>query len=421
MKKFFIVIILVIGFSIFAPQASAATLILSPSSGNVTAGQTITVDIMLDTKNADIDGVDVYSLHYNPAILEVVDSSSSASGIQITPGSLFPITLTNKVTSGVVQFSQVTSGGTSYKGAGKLATITFKGLSNGTSAVTFDFTPGSTSDTNVAGGGKDELTSVGSGSYTVTGGGVTPPPPPPVDTTAPVISAISSSGIKSSSVNIVWTTDESSDTVVEYGLTTSYGSLSTNSSLLTLHSRSLVNLKSNTLYHFRVKSKDAAGNLAVSTDKTFTTLAGSSTPPPPPTPTPTPTPGPGPAPRPTPTPSPTSSGTGPRLSSIYALEISDSSAIISWKTDRPSDSKVEYGKTDSYESSTEVNSSFVTSHSFNLSNLSSGTTYHYRVRSIDESGNLTFSGDRTFTTINVIENDMNFFERIWDWFISLFV
>ncbi len=161
-----------------ASSASAATLILSPSSGTVSAGGTITVDIMLDTQGAAVDGVDVYSLHYNSSVLEVQDVNSSMSGVQITPGTLLPITLTNSVSNGLIQFSQVASGGTNYNGSGKLATITFKGIFNGTSPLTFDFTSGSTSDSNVAGGGLDKLTSVNTGSITVTGGTTNPYPTP---------------------------------------------------------------------------------------------------------------------------------------------------------------------------------------------------------------------------------------------------
>src|SRR5207245_237316 len=61
---------------------------------------------------------------------------------------------------------------------------------------------------------------------------------------------------------------------VEHGLTPSYGSMTTlNTSLVTTHSQALVGLMAGTLYHYRVKSKDAAGNLATSADFTLTTLA----------------------------------------------------------------------------------------------------------------------------------------------------
>ena len=45
--------------------------------------------------------------------------------------------------------------------------------------------------------------------------------------------------------------------------------------MVTSHSVGLTGLTASRLYHYRVKSKDAAGNLAVSSDFTFTTSAGS--------------------------------------------------------------------------------------------------------------------------------------------------
>ena len=94
------------------------------------------------------------------------------------------------------------------------------------------------------------------------------------DTTSPTISAVSSSLIISSGATIAWTTDEASDSQVEYGITTGYGSLTTlNTNLVTSHSQPITGLTSSTLYHYRVKSKDAAGNLATGADNTFITLA----------------------------------------------------------------------------------------------------------------------------------------------------
>ena len=59
---------------------------------------------------------------------------------------------------------------------------------------------------------------------------------------------------------------------------------------------------------------------------------------------------------------------------------------------------MEYGLTSSYGSNTTLSASMVTSHSQSLSGLSAGTLYHYRARSKDASGNLSYSGDYTFTT-----------------------
>jgi len=85
---------------------------------------------------------------------------------------------------------------------------------------------------------------------------------------------VASSGITLSGATITWTTNEASDSQVEYGLTASYGSsTSLNTSLGTSHSMALSGLTASTTYHYRVKSRDAAGNLGTSGDYSFTTSA----------------------------------------------------------------------------------------------------------------------------------------------------
>jgi hypothetical protein len=97
-----------------------------------------------------------------------------------------------------------------------------------------------------------------------------------VDRTPPIISNVTSSGLTSSSVNISWTTNETSGSIVEYGVSTSYGSSSpADTTLVTNHSVSLSGLSPSTLFHYRVKSRDTAGNLAISGDRTFTTASSS--------------------------------------------------------------------------------------------------------------------------------------------------
>jgi hypothetical protein len=94
------------------------------------------------------------------------------------------------------------------------------------------------------------------------------------DTTPPVLSGIQAASITSNSAAISWTTNEVSDSQVEYGLTSSYGSQTTlNTSMTASHSVYLSGLSALTTYHYRVKSRDASNNLAVSSDHTFTTLS----------------------------------------------------------------------------------------------------------------------------------------------------
>lgn len=91
-----------------------------------------------------------------------------------------------------------------------------------------------------------------------------------VDTTAPSISSVPANNIGETTATISWTTNESATSQAEYGLTVSYGlSTSGDSSFKTSHSVSLSGLAGGATYHYRVKSKDAAGNLATSGDFTF--------------------------------------------------------------------------------------------------------------------------------------------------------
>lgn len=98
----------------------------------------------------------------------------------------------------------------------------------------------------------------------------------------PKISDIRVTHIGLTSTTIEWKTDVASSSQVEYGRTKAYGSLvppdpkndpTKQSTGVTSHSILISPLTQGTLYHFRVRSKDAKGNEAVSTaDRTFKTL-----------------------------------------------------------------------------------------------------------------------------------------------------
>ncbi|OGS27358.1 MAG: hypothetical protein A2297_03000 [Elusimicrobia bacterium RIFOXYB2_FULL_48_7] len=101
--------------------------------------------------------------------------------------------------------------------------------------------------------------------------------PAPADVTPPVISSLSAGSLTATSANITWTTDEAATSRVEYGLTASYGFLTTlDASLVTSHSVSLAGLVVGTQYHYRVISQDASANIVTSADATFTTSASTS-------------------------------------------------------------------------------------------------------------------------------------------------
>jgi hypothetical protein len=99
----------------------------------------------------------------------------------------------------------------------------------------------------------------------------------------PKISDIRVTHVGFTSATVAWKTDIASSSQVEYGRTKSYGSRvpldpkddpTKQSTGVTSHSILISPITQGTTYHFRVKSKDAEGNEAISTvDKIFKTLS----------------------------------------------------------------------------------------------------------------------------------------------------
>ena len=145
-----------------------------------------------------------------------------------------------------------------------------------------------------------------------------------------------------------------------YGTTTTYGA--TTSEIGTFDTggfaRNLTGLASSTTYYFRAFAGNSEG-VAYGASSTFVTY-----------------------------------GDLPTISGVGSVP-SFMGATISWTTDIPSDSQVEYGLTDTYGSSTIIDASQVINHSMQLTGLNASTTYHYRVIS-----NGATSSDATFMTTN---------------------
>ncbi len=71
----------------------------------------------------------------------------------------------------------------------------------------------------------------------------------------------------------LWSTNIPGSTIVEFGLTSAYGSINTEPSLVQNHVGVVKNLLNHTTYHYRVKSISYTGKSAVSSDFTFYTSA----------------------------------------------------------------------------------------------------------------------------------------------------
>ncbi len=94
----------------------------------------------------------------------------------------------------------------------------------------------------------------------------------------------------------------------------------------------------------------------------------------------------------------TADGAPPVISMVSASATSDSVATVTWTTNEPASSRVEYGLTTDYGLLTPPSGDLVESHSIRLTHLKAGRVYHYRVVSMDAAGNQALSADGIFTT-----------------------
>ncbi|HNV71611.1 MAG TPA: fibronectin type III domain-containing protein, partial [Candidatus Ozemobacteraceae bacterium] len=190
------------------------------------------------------------------------------------------------------------------------------------------------------------------------------------DQTAPRIYDLFVQNLMATAATLVWKTDESSDTQVEYG-TLGYDQITgLNASMLKNHSVTLTGLTENTAYMFRVRSKDQFNQVGSSTG-VFTTY----------------------------------DRTAPVLENVNVSNITSTSARITWTTVEAGTSQVEYGVSTGYGSTEPVLPfplSYNTNHQVDLVNLSPQTTYHFRIRCVDASGNQATLRDFTFTTSDTV-------------------
>ena len=86
------------------------------------------------------------------------------------------------------------------------------------------------------------------------------------DSTPPIISAVASSEVTSTTATITWETDEPSDSLVNYGTSIPLEHSKSDNNLVTSHSVTLTDLTSETKYYFEVRSTDASENTATAAD-----------------------------------------------------------------------------------------------------------------------------------------------------------
>ena len=81
----------------------------------------------------------------------------------------------------------------------------------------------------------------------------------------------------------------------------------------------------------------------------------------------------------------------PAISGLTATPNTDGTATVSWTTDEPATSRVDYGTSPGALDLNATEPGLTTSHSVELTGLEANTTYHYRVTSTDADGNAATS------------------------------
>lgn len=185
------------------------------------------------------------------------------------------------------------------------------------------------------------------------------------DITAPTLSGIGVSTLESTYVIISWTTNENANSIVEYGNDTKYGTQTGQSeeSVVT-HTVRLSGLLPQTLYHYRIKSKDQSANIATSSDYSFTTTST------------------------------------PAISEVEITDITLNSAVIRWITNENATTELTYGETTGY-GTVYFEEAKSKNHTVRLSNLKSGIEYHFRIKGTDASGLKLSSDDYIFRTVTI--------------------
>jgi phosphodiesterase/alkaline phosphatase D-like protein len=186
---------------------------------------------------------------------------------------------------------------------------------------------------------------------------------PPVIETTPPVSSTYVSAADGASATIVWTTDEPSDTKVEFGTSSSLGGVKSISEAVTSHSVTVTRLTPGSVYHYRVASTDQSGNGPVTSNiDTFTAENQPDT-------------------------------QAPVISNVNTSGTANDRITVLWDTDELSTTRlsvVEHGTSGTITVSA---GAFLTSHSATITQDNSGnaiksaTTYSLIVESFDASGN----------------------------------
>lgn len=194
------------------------------------------------------------------------------------------------------------------------------------------------------------------------------------DNKAPLISNVSVPYTTGHTATIQWITDEPATSEVEYGLTTKYGAVRADGNLVTVHDITLTGLTDATTYQFLVKSKDKDNNITKYYNLSFRTTFGSKL------------------------------ETDDLIiydikpSAQNDLEVSNTTAIITWRTNKLAEGWVRYATSPNAGPSIHTNAPRDFQKSITLTNLNPNTTYYFDILVKDVLGKQVRTEPKSFTT-----------------------
>lgn len=179
-------------------------------------------------------------------------------------------------------------------------------------------------------------------------------------------------GEPTSTQKVSWNTNVAATSLVRFGLTGATPLERSDSNLVTEHEMTIRDLKDNSEYQLTAQSRDKEGNLAISDIQTFRTALDTRPP------------------------------TVKNLSIETTIRGTGAEArgqvVVSWETDEPSTSQVEYAEGasgETYTSRTSEDTAAVTQHTVIISDLATSKVFHLRAVSRDPANNAGYSEDRS--------------------------
>jgi chitodextrinase len=193
----------------------------------------------------------------------------------------------------------------------------------------------------------------------------------------PVISNVTVPTIFNTEATVSWHTDTPSNSIVTYSLASDLSDSETaegDGELTESHGVTLSGLSAGTKYYYFVSSTDGDGDTAIDQNVTDGTVSYYQF-------------------------VTTSDPDAPVISDVATSLVGENGVAITWATDKPALSQVEWGITEELGTLTAQTNTYTFGHSVVLNNLSSTTEYFYKVISEDKNDNVASSSINSFTTL----------------------